>query len=34
MRGSVADVLKLFDQQQRNDRSAEAIAALLAELHN
>jgi hypothetical protein len=29
MRGSVAGVLKLFDQQQRNDRSAEAIAAFL-----
>jgi hypothetical protein len=29
MRGTVAGVLKLFDQQQRDDRSAEAIAAFL-----
>jgi hypothetical protein len=29
MRGTVAGVLKLFDQQQRNDRSAEAIATFL-----
>jgi hypothetical protein len=29
MRGLVAGVLKLFDRQQRNDRSAEAIAAFL-----
>jgi hypothetical protein len=29
MRSSVAGVLKLFDQQRRNDRSAEAIAAFL-----
>jgi hypothetical protein len=29
MRSSVASVLKLFDQQRRNDRSAEAIAAFL-----
>jgi hypothetical protein len=29
MRSSVAGVLKLFDQQRRKDRSAEAIAAFL-----
>jgi 4-diphosphocytidyl-2C-methyl-D-erythritol kinase len=29
MRGTIAGVLKLFNQQQRNDRSAEAIAAFL-----
>jgi len=29
MRSSVAGVLKLFDQQRRNDRSAQAIAAFL-----
>jgi hypothetical protein len=29
MRGTVAGVLKLFDRQQRDDRSAEAITAFL-----